>query len=762
MAVRAAGFPIDDLLRLGNPGLAAGADAGAEDGPFRADYQAAIEESGEILAEIIDTQPFRAAMVWQNRELVGEVLETYLAARKAGRARNKRQRHRERLLTRYVQRYHAKNESIGFFGPVGWAHWAAGSASAPSGTVLALSATGFHGDIAARRAQLEAWAVRLLAERFSADPQTRPWLRPVTGPAIKVREGKVYLPLRGWTTMPRPRFDVLAACDGRRTVTEISDRLIASDTPGIASIADVERHLANLERAGHVAVGLRVPLSPDADRYLREQLSRLPDAAARDRQLTVLDGIREAADGVRQAAADYGQLTAAFADLEARFTEATGLGAYRSPGANGVVGRALVVEDCRSALSATFQPSLLADLAGPLDLVLASARWLVDRVGSRYLEIAGEIYDGMARPGSRGVGLGAILTEFVPRCRLDVVAAEAAASVAEFQRHWTEILRLPPDAARHHVRVASIADGVRERFAAASAPWLSGRIHCPDIMIAAADMESVSRGDYTWVLGELHPAANTLNQSTFVLSHPDPERIQAMADDTASGGPWLIPVYPSGWPGISGRSYPPPYLISPELEYLRLSAEPPREGMTGAVVPVSDLTVVRDDDGTLWLEDDDGRRRHPLALLGEFLVDGLPELYQPIAPLPHRPRVSIDRFVLAREQWRIMADELSWPAMTDEAGRYRAARQWARGLGLPRHVFIRAPGQPKPYYADLTSPFLVNMIAKVLSAAARQEAASAVTITEMFPGPGELWLPHRASGGRCTSELRLAIVDRGH
>ncbi len=761
-ALRAAGFPVDDLLRLGSPGLAAYADDGAEDTSFRIAYQAAIEESCGALAEIVDTQPFRAAMAWQNRRLIDESLERFLAAYRACRPRNATQRHCEIVLTKYVQRYHAKNESIGFFGPVGWAHWAAAdSASVPPATVPALSATGFHGDIADRRAQIEAWAVRALAEGFAADPLARPWLRPVTGPAIKVRDGRVHTPLLGWSSMPRPRFDVLAACDGRSTVTEIAERLIGSGTPGIASIADVERHLATLERAGYIAVGLQVPLAVDADRYLRRQLSQIPDAAVRDRQLAVLDGIWAAADRVRKAACDQRQLAAAFADLEAQFTDATGLASHRITDGKKVVGRALMVEDCRSTLSVTLQPSLLADLAGPLDLVLSSTRWLVGQVGARYLEIISEIYDGMVRPGTGGVGLAAILAEFVPRCDSRAVTAEAAASVAELQRRWSDILRLPPDTARHHVSVTDIAATVHEQFAAPSACWLSGRIHCPDMMIAAASIESISHGDYTWVLGEMHAAVNTLNQTTFVLSHPDLDRIQAMADEEARRGQWMIPIYPSDWPGISGRSFPPPYLISPGFEYVHISTEPPREGMTGTVVPVSDLTVVRDHDGALWLEDDTGRRRHPLTLLGEFLIDGLPDTYQPIAPLPHRPRVSIGRFVFAREQWQVPAGELAWPVMSDEAGRYRAVRRWASGLGLPRHVFIRVAGQLKPFYVDLTSPLLVNMIARVLYGAAREQAGSTVTITEMYPGPGELWLPHRASGGRCTSEFRLAIVDRG-
>ncbi len=768
MAVRAAGFPAGDLLGLGRPALAASADAGAGAGDpaFRAAYQAAIEDSNAALADIVQGDSFRAAMVWQNRELNVEVLDRFLAVRRAGGARNAKQRHRETVLTKYVQRYHARNESVGFFGPVGWARWAAGGSAPGPGpghgaAAPAASATGFHGEIAARRAHVETWAVQALAERFAADPLTRPWLRPVVSPTLRVRDGRVRTPLRGWFTMPRPRSDVLAACDGHSTVSEIAGRLVAGGTPGIASADDVERHLAALERAGYVRAGFGVPLDMDADRQLRDQLACLPDAGVRDQHLTVLDGILAAADRVRNAGP--GQLGPAFADLERRFTDATGLPAYRTLEASEGAGRGLMLEDCRSTLSISLQPSLLADLAGPLDLLLASSRWLTGQIAARYLQIAGEIFDGLVRPGTRGVGLGAVLAEFLPRCAARAVAAEATPLVAEFQRRWAAILGVPPGAARHRVRAVDIAGAVRQEFAAASAPWLSGRFHCPDILIAAADVESICRGDYTWVLGEMHCGAITLNQPVFVVSHPDRDRMQAMADQEASRGRWLIPSYSLAFPGVSGRNYPPPFLISPGLEYVQMSAAPPRAGMAGMVIAASDLLVVRGQDGTLWIEDEDdaGRRWPALALLGEFLIDGLPNQFRPMAPAPHQPRVAIDRFVFAREQWQVPAGDLAWPGISDEADRFRGARRWAHELGLPDHVFVRLPWQPKPFYIDLTSPLLVNMLASVARCPAGEQAQAMCTISEMYPGPGELWLPHGPGGGRCTSELRFAIVDRG-
>lgn len=758
VAIRAAGFPFGDLLRLGNSELAETADASAGEAGFRDAYLAAIDDSCAVLAEIADGELFRTAILWQNREVVSRALDWYLERYRAGGERVSRQRKAERLLTKYVQRYHAKNESIGFFGPIGWARWADDHSPAVSELVI----KGFHGDIADRIAQLETWAVRALAERFAADSPTRQALAPVVAPTIKIRDGRVRTPMRGWIDVPRPRIDVLLACDGQSTVAELTERLVAAGIPGMACAQDVERQLASLERAGYVSVGLRIPPTCHADRYLHRMLSQLPDPAVRERHLGVLEGVQAAADRVRLAGGDHRLLATALADLDATFTAATGTDSYRRTGDLHLTGRALLVEDCRSDLRASLGPALLANLAGPLSLVLASSRWLVSKVADRYLEILGEIFDGLVTADRAGVGLAAILPEFLKRCDREVLAGEAAPAIAMLQRHWSEILRIPPGASRHHVAVDDIAATVSERFAAPAAPWLAGRFHSPDLMLAAASVEAIARGDYTWVLGELHPAVNTLNQAAFMVTHPDQARAMAMADEDATRGEWLIPIYPSDWPEISWRDYPPPYLAGSRLEHVRVSAEPPRDGVTGPIVAISELTVIRDRDNALWLRHDDGRRRHPLALLGEILQNGLPYLFRPLAPAEHLARVSIGCLVLAREQWRVPAGELKWPALADEASRYLAARRWVRDLGLPRYVFVRVAGERKPFYVDFTSPLLVNMIAAAVRSAQRAHPGSSVTVSEMYPGPDELWVPHgpSASGGTCTSELRLAVVDR--
>jgi hypothetical protein len=759
VAVRSSGFAIDDLLALGKPELAAAVDAAPATEPIRAGYQAALDDSLATLAAIVDSDQFREALLWQNKRMLANAVEPYLASHRAGAPRLKKRRYLEACLTNYVQRYYAKNESVGFFGPVGWAHWA-GDSAVGSGNVQTLSVTGFQADLAVRNAQFEVWAIRALAEQFSTDPQVRRWLIPRVPPTVRQCEGGWHTAVRGWFTLPCPQRDVLAACDGERTVMQIAQQLMAARIPGIGSIDDVEHIVGRLERMGYVALGISVPPTPDPDRFLRRRVEEIPDPAVRLRCTAALGRLQAAAQAVRVTAADHRRLAAALDLVDAEFTDLTGRAA-RVSGPSFPRGKALLVEDCQSALDAVLGPTLRENLAPPLDLMLTSARWMVSRIAAHYTEILQGIYKELQPPDGHGVGLAAICYEFWPRCAPEVVRAESASLVNELQRRWTEILAVPPGVRRHRVAAADIADAVRQQFAATGVPWLSGRFNSPDVMIAADGVAAVERGDYEWVLGELHTGLNSLNQSTFIRLHPHPERVRAMADEDACRGSWLIPVWPSSWPEVTNRSYPPPFLGSDRFEYLQFAAEPPRDLVTGPVLPISALTMVRDNEGDLRIDAADGRRFHPMAVLGEFLsICGLAELFRPLPPEPHRPRINIDTLVIGREQWNVTLATLSWLRLRDETERYRAIRQWAGGLGLPRFIFVRVTHDTKPYYVDLTSPLLANMISRTLRTAADADEQATVAITEMYPDPARLWLPHSPPGRRCTSELRMAIVDR--
>jgi hypothetical protein len=79
--------------------------------------------------------------------------------------------------------------------------------------------------------------------------------------------------------------------------------------------------------------------------------------------------------------------------------------------------------------------------------------------------------------------------------------------------------------------------------------------------------------------------------------------------------------------------------------------------------------------------------------------------------------------------------------------------------GLPRWVFVKIPGEQKPYFLDFASPIGLQMLALLVTRAA-STLGDTVTfgVTEMLPSFEQLWLVD-AAGARYTSELRMVAVD---
>jgi hypothetical protein len=133
------------------------------------------------------------------------------------------------------------------------------------------------------------------------------------------------------------------------------------------------------------------------------------------------------------------------------------------------------------------------------------------------------------------------------------------------------------------------------------------------------------------------------------------------------------------------------------------------------------------------------------------------DAFQPAAPAAHRPRITIDKLVLSREQWAFQVADSAWAFAKDEQERYCLARRWRQDHQLPERVFYRVPVELKPTAADFRSIVLVNLFAKHI----RQTQAAGhaqYTVTEMLPDLDQLWLTDR-HGQRYSSELRIIACD---
>lgn len=119
----------------------------------------------------------------------------------------------------------------------------------------------------------------------------------------------------------------------------------------------------------------------------------------------------------------------------------------------------------------------------------------------------------------------------------------------------------------------------------------------------------------------------------------------------------------------------------------------------------------------------------PLAVFSGFEVPGIARW----------PRFTSGKLVLFRRRWVFAPGEA--PEVPREAGDPEAAdfflrtARWRRAHGLPRHVFVHTPAEPKPWYADLDSPLSVDLLRRTLSS-----GPTTLHISEMLPGPDEMWV----------------------
>src|ERR1700720_4143421 len=194
VALRSAGFPADMVLALCDEPLARSADLAGADPAGRPAYDQAYADAtsrlSRAIAGIYADARFREALTWQNPGLA-QFLRDHDAG--PGAARRSKQRQRELVIANYLQRYCLKNDTIGFFGPVGWAsagHGTAGLVVMPGEQLIARRTTYF-----------EVWAIDKVAAEIARQGRSLGWLRPRRPGSVFVDGNVLHRPHRKPVTL---------------------------------------------------------------------------------------------------------------------------------------------------------------------------------------------------------------------------------------------------------------------------------------------------------------------------------------------------------------------------------------------------------------------------------------------------------------------------------------------------------------------------------------------------------------------------------
>ncbi|GAA3435558.1 hypothetical protein [Kutzneria kofuensis] len=486
-------------------------------------------------------------------------------------------------------------------------------------------------------------------------------------------------------------------------------------------------------------VGFLIPFDEHPERRLREQVAEIPDGRVRGDLLVRLDELDAARARVAATATAPAQLHAAMGEL-ATAVRAAGGTATRTISRHDL-GRTSVYLDCRRDLDVELGEPLLAALAGPLGLLLRAADWVAAEVGDVVERHMAKALHAMRREVVTLAELQAAVTDVLVPGN-DIVAAVHE----DFQLRWAEIL---PDAATGPVRLttAGLRGLVDALFPERTPCWAAARHHTPDLMLARQP-----DGGHLWVLGELHVALNTLESRLFATQCADrPSLVDATARDFAAGR--VVPLYPHDGVANNSRTYPPPALDPPGgFHYWSFGADHGHEHGVAAV-PATAVRVVERDGVLVGVTD--GWRAPVAEFFGEFLTSLCVNMFTLRARRAWAPRVLIDEVVVCRESWHVPATDVPLPRSRPQDHTYRCLREWAGRHGMPRHVFVHT--RVRSSRCTWTSPPPRCWTTWPAWSGRPAREGLPVTVTEMLPGPDQLWLRDPA-GRRYPAELRMVAV----
>lgn len=130
-----------------------------------------------------------------------------------------------------------------------------------------------------------------------------------------------------------------------------------------------------------------------------------------------------------------------------------------------------------------------------------------------------------------------------------------------------------------------------------------------------------------------------------------------------------------------------------------------------------------------------------------------PALHMPMFRRGDRmPRLRIGRVIVQRAVWWTSAEEFATLRELPPVQACCALVAWFRARQIPERVFVHLETETKPFYMDLGSPHLVDLL---LHSVREGE----VRLTELLPGPDALWLGGPAQPHVC--EFRLGCVRIG-
>lgn len=726
--IRMAGVAFDRLAELATTDTAAAARNGTGSLP-------------EVLAA--DLARSRSALIKSAREVLprylvfgmqgfSERVATLLAHDAELGSRNSDARKREKHLLLYLQRVCAKNDTFSEFGPSAW-----GRVVDEAREHLAVDCSC---EIASREAFLERWTGHAIAAAISADPDTRDELAPRVNPSGLIANGRFVFTDTGESIeLDAAAAELVAKCDG---VTPLHALGVDAAT------------LARLEAAGVLHIDMQVPaLEPHAAHLLVDDVAKWrADNPARGRWLRLLEPLA-ALPKKFAASEDAGARAETMNEARERLRE---LGASRTAAQRSLYAASNpIAEECaldgRFEVSAAMADELANDAAPWFDLWRDTYAFVASRVAGtlrRFLE-AGSPNGVMPLPA------------FLKLCESQRLPLTSVGMVGPAVMAFAEVK------AAFQAMLGDRATQPEVQLTQADCQFVQRAFDYPkfdeytypsaDLQISARSVEAVNRGEYEWIVSELHPPVALLHHA-FYWSCPDQAALGRAIEAAACGKPAFH--YGFFAADFTGHTAVQQMEAIPELMTF-VAPQRARPGWRKLAPAEADVFV--DNSGDVGL-----RRRADGEYLGSFARAWvIPLGFHPFhfGRAPHMPRLRCGKVIVQRRAWTISNEELPGKFKGVSAELVTAIDRLREARELPRFVYVRPTEQAlrrsgaegrdkdtKPVFIDLESYLFMEIFQRWLSKSGELE------VTEMLPDPDHLFW--RDGDGARTFELRTLILPR--
>jgi hypothetical protein len=647
--------------------------------------------------------------------------------------RRKEDRAHERHLLLYLQRVCAKNDSLSEFGPEGWGI----IEGKPHDLELAPVA-----GITERETFLERWTAHGVAAALNADPEIRVELSPRLHPNGRIDGNQFVLTDKAETTLLDPKtVEILLRCDGAHPAHSFGEEIDA---------------LEQLAAQNMIRWEVEVPaLDPHAFDVLISDITRWRDNPVRTRWLELLQPIAALPSKFAHA-----KETASRAEImdEAR-RQLQNLGTARETSDRFLYSASNPIgEECFRECHFTIGKDLINEVA-------TDAEPWIDLWRDNYAFVTSRVAAGLrALFEKAALQNGALpLPAFLRHCATLKMPLTGPAMVGlahmafqEVKTAFRERLRDRPEAEEWELTTDD-CHFIRKNFQYEKFDEFT--YPSADLQLEARSVEAVARGEYRWILAELHPPVALLHHG-FYWSCPDKAALGNALAQTTKG----CPSFHFGFFAADFTAATAVRMLDAIPERTSFVA-PQRGDPRWRIIPPAEIEVyVEEKNGDVCL-----RKRGSHEYLGSFARAWvIPLGFHPFhfGRAPHMPRLRCGRVIVQRRSWTVTFEELGpgdYTAVSRDlviaVERLRAEKEW------PRYVYIRPSEQAlrrtgaegrdkdtKPVFIDLESYLFLEIFHRWLTKAGELE------VSEMLPDPDDLlW---QEPDGRRTFELRTQIVPR--